>query len=141
MMAGKADFTEDEWNNLHRGATGAGMMVALSERGFSSTFKESGALAKFMAHASTSSTSQLVRELAATHGSGWKVSSSMEEVETGTVAALKDAVATLQNKANADLADYRTFVVEVAQAVAGAAKGGDVEEAAAIETIKAAMAD
>jgi hypothetical protein len=33
-MAGKADFTEAEWDSLHLGLTGAGMLVAVSDAGF-----------------------------------------------------------------------------------------------------------
>ncbi len=138
-MAGKADFTDDEWNTLHRGATGAGMLVALSERGFASTFKESGALARYFGQARTDASSQLVRELAAVHGTGWKVSSSPDEVRAGTIAALTSSVTTLQAKSPDDLDEYRTFVLAVAEAVAAAAKGGDEAEAAEIATIREAL--
>ena len=48
-MTGKADFTEQEWDKLRQGMTGAGLLVALSDRGFFDTFKEAGSLAKYMA--------------------------------------------------------------------------------------------
>ena len=32
-MAGKADFTQDEWKTLSKGVTGAGMLVSLAHRG------------------------------------------------------------------------------------------------------------
>ena len=31
-MAGKSDFTEEEWEQLRRGVTGAGLLVATSDR-------------------------------------------------------------------------------------------------------------
>ena len=33
-MAGKADFTEDEWEGLQRGVTGAGLLVSTAHRDF-----------------------------------------------------------------------------------------------------------
>ena len=69
-MAGKADFTEQEWETLHKGVTGAGLLVSVSERGFYDSFKEVGALAKHLAGARKDSSSQLVRELAETRGTG-----------------------------------------------------------------------
>jgi hypothetical protein len=138
-VASKTDFTEEEWNDLHRGATGAGMLVAISERGFTSTFKETSALAKFLVETRSNSASQVVREVAAEHGTGWKVSSAPEEVRDGTVAALKGAVAALQAKSPDDVEPYREFVVGLSHAVSDAAKGGDDVEAAAIVTITEAL--
>ena len=37
-MAGKSDFTEQEWEQLHKGVTGAGLLVSLSDRSFFDTF-------------------------------------------------------------------------------------------------------
>jgi hypothetical protein len=138
-MAGKADFTEDEWNTLHRGLTGAGMLVSLSERGFGSTFKESGAMAKFLSEARTTSPSELVRDLAATKGTGWKVSSSIEDVRSGTVTALTQAVGTLNEKDPEELGAYRAAVLGLSQAVSDAGKGGDEAEAVSIETIRESL--
>lgn len=138
-MAAKSDFSEDEWNQLHRGVTGAGMLVALSERGFASTFKETTALASTMADAQSKSSSALVRDLASTKGTGWKVSSSPDEVREGTVQALQQSVALLASKDSADVDAYREFVLAVAQRVSDAGKGGDDAEAAAIAIINEAM--
>ena len=41
-MASKADFSEQEWDQLRKGATGAGMLVAVSDRSFVDSFKEAG---------------------------------------------------------------------------------------------------
>ena len=138
-MATKADFTEAEWDNLHKGATGSGMLVSLSDRGFTDTFKESSALAKHLAAARTNSTSLLVRDIAATHGTGFGVTSKPAAVESGTMDALRASVATLQAKAPDELEAYRAFVLELAEAVSAAAKGGDEAEAAAIAKIREAL--
>ena len=138
-MAGKSDFTEQEWEQLRKGATGAGLLVAASDRSFFDSFKEAGSLAKHMA-GGRSHDSELVRELAGERGSGFGVRSSPEELETGTVEALRGAVGTLQAKAPDEVEAYRSFVLEVAEAVGKAAGGGEEAEAATIEKIRAALA-
>ncbi len=62
-MAKKSDFTEQEWEQLRKGATGAGLLVSVSDRSFFDSFKEAGSLAKHLA-GGRSEESELVRELA-----------------------------------------------------------------------------
>lgn len=138
-MAGKADFTEQEWDDLRRGVTGAGMLVSVSDMDFTDSFKESGAMAKALAAARTTSTSELVREIAARKGTGFGAVASPTEVREGVTSALTASVAVLGAKAPDDLEAYRTLVLDVAAAVAGAAKGGDEAESAAIARIKEAL--
>jgi len=138
-MATKADFTDDEWATLQRGLTGSGTLVALVDRGFFDTFKESGSLAKHLAKAHTSSPSALVRDIAKAHGTGFAMSAKPDEIESGTLDALRSSVALLTAKAPDDLAEYRATVVDVAEAVSAAAKGGDDVEAAAIAKIRQAV--
>ena len=52
-MATKADFTEEEWETLEKGATGAGLLIAVSDRGFFDTFSEASTMAKHLAAASS----------------------------------------------------------------------------------------
>ena len=137
-MATKADFTEEEWEQLRKGATGAGLLVSVSDRSFFDSFKEAGSLAKHLA-GGRSEDSALVRDLAGERGSGFGVKSSPEELETGTIEALRGAVATLQAKAPDEVEAYRSFVLEVAEAVGRAAGGGEAAEAATIEKIRAAL--
>lgn len=138
-MATKADFTAEEWESLQRGVTGAGLLVSLSDRSFFDTFKEAGALGKHIAQAKQSSSSELVRELADIHGTGFGLRSSADAVETETVAALQSAKTALESKAPDELESYRQFVVEVAQSVAAAAAGGETAEGDAIEKINSAL--
>ena len=64
-MAGKADFTEDEWKALQQGVMGAGMLVSVAHRDFTDSFGEAKAIAADLAsHADDES--QLIRELAET---------------------------------------------------------------------------
>src|SRR5215211_4371595 len=112
-MAKKNDFTEQEWESLQKGVMGAGLLVSLSDRSFFDTFKEAGALGKHMAQAKQSSSSELVREVADVHGTGFGLTARPDEVETETLSALRSATTTLQAKAPDELEAYRAFVVEV----------------------------
>ena len=137
-MTGKADFTEEEWEQLRKGATGAGLLVASSDRSFFDSFKEAASLAKHLAEGRKEE-STLVRELAAERGTGFGVRSSSAEIESETTEALRGAVGTLQAKAPDELEAYRSFVLELADSVGKAAGGGDEAEAATVETIKTAL--
>ena len=44
-MAGKADFTEEEWDALQKGVTGSGMLVSVADRDFTDSFGEAKAIA------------------------------------------------------------------------------------------------
>jgi len=138
-MTSKADFTEEEWERLQKGVTGAGLLVSVSDRGFFDTFKEAGALAKHMNAAREGHDNELVRELAAMRGSGFGLTTKSDEVEKETTEALRSAVQTLRQKAPEDLEAYRSFVLDVAQSVAEAAKGVGAGETAAIEKIRATL--
>jgi hypothetical protein len=113
-MAKKSDFTEQEWESLQKGVTGAGLLVSLSDRSFFDTFKEAGALGKHVAAAKQSQTSELVRELANVRGAGFGLTSSPDKVEQETLEALQSAKTTLEAKAPEELEPYRQFVIDVA---------------------------
>ena len=138
-MAGKSDFTEQEWEDLRKGATGAGLLVSVSDRSLFDTFKEASSLAKHVKGARDSD-SQLVRELSAEGGTGFGMIASPNEVQGGTFESLEASVATLQAKAPDELESYRAFVLELAESVGKAAGGGDQAEAETIEKIKTALA-
>ena len=137
-MAGKTDFTEDEWKDLEQGVTGAGLLVSAAHRDFTDTFGEANAVAKeFAAH--RESESQLVRDLSETHSTGFGLVASPKEVVEGTMNALGAAVAVLGAKAPDELEAYRRLVLDVATAVAEAKGGMKDEETAAIERITVAL--
>jgi hypothetical protein len=138
-MAKKSDFTEQEWEALQKGATGAGLLVSLSDRGFFDTFKEAGALGKHVAQAKQNSSSELVRELADIHGTGFGLTSSPDKVEHETIEALQTAKTTLEAKAPDELDAYRQFVLDLAQSVAQAAPGGETPEGDAVEKVRSAV--
>ncbi len=138
-MATKADFTEDEWDALRKGVTGAGLLVSVGDRDFTDTFGEAGALAKQLRAAHEGSTSELVRELAGSRGSGFGFTASPEKAEAETLAALQSAMAALASKAPDEAAAYRQLVLDVANAVASAKGGVKPGETQAIEKITAAL--
>jgi hypothetical protein len=137
-MAGKADFTEDEWKDLQQGVTGAGLLVSTAHRDFTDSFGEASTVAKQLA-AHRESESQLVRELAGGRGTGFGLVASPSEVLEGTIKALGASVAVLGAKAPDELDAYRHLVLDVANAVAEAKGGVKDEETAAIERITAAL--
>jgi hypothetical protein len=139
-MATKADFTEQEWEALQKGVTGAGFLMAVSDRSFFDSFKEAGALTRHLTDARQSAQSELVRELGETRSTGFGLTSSPEEIETETLAALRNATQTLEAKAPDEVGAYKSFVLEVAEAVGKAAGGGEVAEAASLEQIRGALA-
>ena len=74
-------FDEAEIETLRKGATGAGTLVAISDRGFLDTFKEAGAMAKHLAAAKEKSDSPLIKQVAEGRGTGFGLTSSSAEVE------------------------------------------------------------
>jgi tellurite resistance protein len=137
-MAGKADFTEDEWKKLRQGVTGAGMLVSTAHRDFTDSFGEASTVVKQLA-AHGEDESELVRELSGTRGTGFGLFASQTEVVEDTINALGAAVALLGEKAPDELEAYRGLVLDVATAVAEAKGGVKDEEKAAIDRITAAL--
>ena len=140
-MAAKDDFTSEEWDAMQKGVMGAGLLVAVSDRGFFDTFKEAGALARHLAEARQKASSELVREVANVRGTGFGLTSPPAEVEAETLDALRTSVAALESKAPGEVDDYRSFVVDVAQSVAGAAGGGEAFESGALDKIRSALGE
>ena len=138
-MAGKTDFTEDEWKELQQGVTGAGLLVSTAHRDFTDSFGEAKAVASQLA-AHRDSESELVRELSGTRGTGFGLVASPKEVVEETIGALGASVGLLAEKAPDELDAYRALVLDVANAVAEAKGGVKDEESAVIEKIKAALA-
>ena len=137
-MATRADFTEDEWETMRKGVTGAGLLVSVGDRDFTDTFGEVAALAKRLGEERKSG-SELMRELAAGRPSGFGLTPSPEEVEAKTLEALRSATAILAAKAPDEAAAYRQLVLDVAESVAGAKGGVKPGETGAVDKIKDAL--
>jgi hypothetical protein len=138
-MATKADFTEDEWETMRKGVTGAGMLVSIGDRDFTDTFGEAGALAGRLSEERETSGSELVRELATGRPGGFGLTESPQEVEAETLEALRSATAILAAKAPNEAGAYRQLVLDVADSVANAKGGVKPGETGAIEKIKEAL--
>ena len=137
-MAGKSDFTEDEWKGLQQGVMGSGLLVSTAHRDFTDSFGEAKAVAnQLVAH--RDSESELVRELSGSHGTGFGLVASPKEVLEGTISAIDASVTLLGEKASNELEAYRALILDVATAVAEAKGGVKDEESAAIERIRAAL--
>jgi hypothetical protein len=138
-MATKADFTEQEWEALQRGVTGSGMLVSLSDRDFTDSFGEAGALAKYLSGQQVAGATPLVREIAKAHGTGFGLTASPDKVRAETMDALRSSTALLGTKAPEEVEPYRQLVLGVADAVAEAKGGEKPVETAMVEEIKAAL--
>ena len=138
-MATKADFSEDEWKTLHKGVTGAGMFVSSSDQDFTDSFGEASALAKQLVEERTTGTTQLVREIAQTGGTGFGFFSGRDKVEGETLEALRSSIALLGTKAPEEQEPYRKLVLDVAEKVARAKSGVSDKETAALAKIKEAL--
>jgi hypothetical protein len=137
-MAQKSDFTEQEWDQLRKGATGAGLLVSVSDRSFFDSFKEASSLAKHLA-GGRSGSSELIRQLSSERGMGFGVTSSPQEIESEALEALRSAVVTLEAKAPDEVEAYKSFVLDLAEGVGKAAGGGDEAESGAVEKIRSAL--
>ena len=124
---------------MQEGLTGAGMFVALADRGFFDSFKEANALAHHLREAHEHSDSVLIRDLATGKDRPFGMSDSPQEIEQKTVATLKQAVTVLEAKSPEDLPAYRQLIMDVAQSVAEAAKGVSQQENQALDSIRAAL--
>jgi hypothetical protein len=138
-MATRSDFTDEEWAALQKGLTGSAMLVSLSDRDFTDTFGEVGAMAKFFASQQLAAPTEVTRELAKTKGSGFGFGTSPDKLRTETEAALRGAVATLTAKAPDELGPYRDLVTGVAETVAAAKGGVASAETQMLDAIRAAL--
>ena len=139
-MAAKTDFTEQEWDALQKGVTGAGMLVSLADASFFDSFKEVGALTKHLSEARSNSANPLIGELAQVRGTGFGLTTPPQEIEAQTIEALKSSMSTLAAKSPGDAQAYRDFVLNVARSVGDAVKGTSATENDAINKIDAALA-
>jgi hypothetical protein len=143
-MAGKADFSAEEWELVLEAPPGAGMIVVVAERG--GTIRESFSMAKAYAEARQQhGESELLDEVVSTkprvdrsrHGS-------FEELKEHGLQQLRDAVAVLKAKASPEeVDDYRRFVLTLSERVAAAHKEGGEQtsaaERAALDEIASAL--
>src|SRR3954452_25082380 len=118
-MSTKADFTEQEWDQVLSGPPAAGMMVVMAHGG--GMMRETFAMAKAYGEARKEhGKSQLLDEIVSTKPErDHSRFHSYDELKRHGVQLLQEAVATLEGKATADeVDDYRRFVLSLARRVA-----------------------
>ena len=143
-MTGKANFSEEEWEQILEGPPGAGMVVISAARG--GTFRETFSMAKAYAEARREhGESELLDEIVSTKPKVDRTRrGTVEEFKEHALEELRGAVSLLEQKATPEEVDgYRRFVIALAERVAGAHReGGEAvseAERAAIDEIKGAL--
>ncbi len=148
-MTGKADFTDEEWEQVLQGPPTAGMIVITAQRGGS--IRESFSMAKAYTEARREhGDSELLDTIASTKPEVDHTRyHSPEELKEHGLGHLRDAVALLEQKAKPEeVDDYKRFVVTLAKRVAEAHREGFLglsgervsdAERAAIEEIAQAL--
>ena len=134
-MAGKADFTSDEWTALKKSPLMASLVVvAASPSGPLGVMKEMFAVGKLVAETKAKGGSNalvdgIVAELTTREGiEGTKPTEiqgmSPEQARSHALEALKSAAALAGRKAPADADGYKRWLLEVSTRVANASKEG-----------------
>ena len=124
-MTGKADFTDEEWEQVLQAPPTAGLIVITAQRGGS--IRESFSMAKAYTEARRQhGDSELLDTIASTKPEVDHTRyHSPEELKEHGLGHLRDAVALLEQKATPEeVDDYKRFVVTLAQRVAEAHKEG-----------------
>jgi hypothetical protein len=121
-MTTKAEFNAEEWERIAQAPALAGLMVIFADRG--GTIRETIALGKAYAEARREGGTELIQEVVA----------SPSRVDPRSVGGpdqlpglIREAVTTLEQKATPEeAAEYRQFILRVADVVARAHKEGGV---------------
>src|SRR3954454_24471022 len=125
-MTRKADFNAEEWSTVAEGPLYAGMRVIAAERG--GTLRESLALGRVYRDArERQGSSGLLDELIKSPPAidQQQLKSAGGDIAAVALERLRAAMAIISSKATpAEVDGYKTFVMTVAQAVAGAHKEG-----------------
>jgi hypothetical protein len=149
-MAGRADFTAEEWADLASALISAAELVSFVDGGRSGMAREMAGVRRRLRDASTGHPSQLVRELASEPGRSLiDARMSPGEAEEPVLRVLRAAAAALSAKAPDELEAYRRFVVHLGEAAATATRSGGVfgvggqrvsyAEAATLDRIRQAL--
>jgi hypothetical protein len=144
-MTTKQDFTPAEWEQVLEGPPSAGLLVVTAQRG--GTIRETISIAKVYVEARQHhGASELLDEIVAAKPEiDHTRYHSPQELKDHTLARLRQVVALLEAKATPqELEDYKRFVVNLAQRVAGAhrerhteASASDAEQGAVDSIVQA----
>jgi len=152
-LAGRTDFSDDEWAALRRAMIGAAVIVSMAEGGKSDMISEMLAVSEHLLGARREHRSQLVRELAdiTRFNSGFQTGMTAEQFEGPALEAIRSATALVAARAPAEAPAFRSFLVALAETAANAHKEGGVmgmggirvspAEASAITRVKKALGE
>jgi hypothetical protein len=148
-VAGRQDFTPDEWSTMQRAMMAAGFLVSLADGAVDSV--EIFVLTKELRSARFAHRSRLVHELAdlPTLDTRLQPGTTYASYREPGLEAIRAATDIVARKAPAELPDYRQFLVRLAESVADANSRGSIlgvgaqrrtaDEIAAIEAVRGAM--
>jgi hypothetical protein len=141
-MTDRSNFSDEEWELVREGPPTAGLVAAPASSGGS--FRESWALAKAFTEARKPHGESELLDALISEKPHAKRYGSREALEEQGIQRLRDAVVLLEQKATpAEVDDYRTFTLTLAERVTAAHKeaGAEVstEERAALNKISAAV--
>jgi hypothetical protein len=143
-MADRSTFTDDEWKALTEAPLRITLaLVAVGPKGPISVVKEAAATARELAHPSEQGPADaLIAQIAseaesreARHDVGSHKGRSVTEIVDGALAALAPTATAINKLPPDEAAEVRAWLVDIAQAVAGAAKSTSAEEQAVIDRI------
>ncbi len=147
-MTDKAFFTEDEWKALSEAPLFVTLaMVAVAEHGPISMVKEAAASARTTARPGDhGAANPLIAALShdaqgheARHDAGQHRGKSPEQAVDEAIAQLRPAATALARLPLAEAIEVRSWLLDIAVAVAGAAKGTSEREQATIDRIRVAL--
>jgi len=144
-MTTKADFTPQEWELVLEGPPSAGMLVITAQRG--GMLRETVSMAKAYVEARQHhGQSELLDEIVAVKPKlDHTRYHSLEELKERSLGHLRDAVALLKGKAtDEELADYKSFIINLADKVARAHRehgGGEEAVSPSEQAATAAIAE
>lgn len=147
-MTDRSFFSDDEWTALTQAPLHVTVaVVAVAEHGPISLMREAGATAKALTRPGDHGpATELITAIAheaqghdARHAMKSDRGSSPEEVIDEALVELRPAVAAIDKLPIAEAAEVRAWLIDLANAVAGAAKGTSDAEAAVIERIRVAL--
>ncbi len=128
-----APLTEDEAQTLKVGAFGAVFLVANADPGIFNVLRES-----FAASGAISASTGLVRAVL-TSGRLPRLPESSGDVAGVVLPALSDSVTILAAKAPAEVANFRSTVVNAVERVAAASDGVSEKESAMVASVREAL--
>jgi hypothetical protein len=147
-MTDRSFFSDDEWAALSQAPLHVTVaVIAVAEHGPISLLKEASATAKSLARPGDHGpATELIAAIAheaqghdARHAAKADRASSPDAVIDEALAELQPAVAAIAKLPIAEAVEVRAWLIDLAAAVAGAAKGTSEKESAVVERIRVAL--